>query len=105
MSNRNVREQPSSHILISLGFDSAPDTLRHNPKPRGCSIHVRSSTSLLPLGKGEESAVDRVVGVSEVGRRLRPRWTPFFAADGFSNPKHGIEPGGGRTVRGDAARE
>ena len=31
-----------------------------------------------------------MAGVSEVGRRLRPRWTLFVVADGFPNPKTSI---------------
>ena len=79
-------------------------TLRHSPKSTG-STQLRSSTSLLPLRKREASAVEPVAGVSEVGRRLRPRWTLFLRLIDYRTQRHRIEPGGGRRVRGGAAKE
>ena len=80
-------------------------TLRHSPKSTG-STQLRSSTSLLPLRKREASAVEPVAGVSEVGRRLRPRWGTFFlwVIDSLTR-RHRVEPAGGKRVRGGAAEE
>ena len=44
----------------------------------GHSTQVRSSTSLLLVRKREASAVEPVASVSDVGRRVRPRWTLFL---------------------------
>ena len=70
-----TRVQPSSHTFCNFLFlNKAPRTLRRSPKATGQSTQVRSSTSLLPLRKREESAVEpAVAGVSEVERRSRPR--------------------------------
>ena len=95
---------PSSAIFIFL--NKGPHTLRHSPKATGHSTQVRSSTSLLPLRKREASALEPVVaGVSEVGRRLRPRWTFLLWLIDFRAQRHRIAPGGGRRVRGGAAKE
>ena len=79
----------------------------HNSaKSTGHSTQVRSSTSLLLLRKREASAVEPVAGVSDVGRRMRKRWTLFLWLIDFRTQRHRIEPGGGRRVRrGGAAKE
>ena len=50
--------------------------------------------------------MEPVAGVSEVGRGLRPRWTLLcvWVID-FRTRRHRIEAGGGRRVRGGAAKE
>ena len=87
MSNRTTCTALISHLFLVLF--KAPGTLRHSPKCTGHSTQVLTSTSLLPLRKREAPVVEPVAGVSEVGKRLRPRWTLpfFFVGDRLSNTK------------------
>ena len=86
---------PLPHHTIPVGAPTHNST-----KSTGHSTQVRSSTWLLLLGKREASAAEPVAGDSDVGRRVRPRWTPFLWLIDFLTQRHRIEPGGGRRVRG-----
>ena len=86
-TNVKLSSHNEAAVRCSTQFD-------HNDECAGLSARIsittinefRSRTSLLFLRKREASAVEPVTGVSEVGRRLRPRWT-FFCRHRFSNLK------------------
>ena len=103
--------KPSSHKEAALRCRTQFD---HNDECAGMSARnsittideFRSSTSLLLLRKREASAVEPLAGVSDFGRRLRPRWTLFLRLIDFRTRRHRIEPGGGKRVRsGGVANE